>query len=365
MTRRSAGILLSLALLAASGCGKKGPILAPLVRVPQTVQDLSLSRVGNRVILNWTNPEAYIDGNPLQGLSEIEIWVIGEAGPAGAPAGKPAEGDFEKKGRLLMKIPAAGPAPAAEKAPVPRQGAAVLEPDPGEMNVKFLFFSLRARDGKRRVSDFSDPAVLDPGPAPVPPRGLKAAVFEDHIELGWSPPGGPADAGASKIAGYNVYRSEGEGPPLRLNMTPLAAPGFQDGSFAFGKVYVYFVRSAGGVAPGAVESEDSESIKVEPVDKFPPAAPQGLTTITGEGFIALSWEPAKEPDLAGYRVWRREPGRTKPVLLKELSPAENSYSDTEVENRKQYVYAITAFDRAGNESGRSAEAAGLARRPRA
>ena len=89
MTRRSAGILLSLALLAASGCGKKGPILAPLVRVPQTVQDLSLSRVGNRVILNWTNPEAYIDGNPLQGLSEIEIWVIGEAGGgAGGRAGR-------------------------------------------------------------------------------------------------------------------------------------------------------------------------------------------------------------------------------------------------------------------------------------
>ncbi len=109
MTSRAALLLLPLALVS-SGCGKKGPILPPLVRVPQPVQDVSLARVGNRVILGWSNPKAYIDGNPLQGLSEVEVWVIEEATAAGAPAAKPAKGDFEKTGRLVLKIPAAGPA---------------------------------------------------------------------------------------------------------------------------------------------------------------------------------------------------------------------------------------------------------------
>jgi predicted small lipoprotein YifL len=364
MTRRTACLFPALALLASFGCGKKGPILPPFVRVPQTVQDLSLSRVGNRALLSWTNPDAYIDGNPLQGLSEVEIWVVEEAGTAGTPPAKPAQDEIEDRGRLLLKVPAPKPASPGEKEPPPRRLSVSLEPDPGEMARNFLFFSLRARDGKKRPSEFSDPAVLEPGLALPTPAGIKAGVFEKHIEICWSPPAETADAGPSKIAGYNVYRSEGEGPPARLNSDPLAAPKFRDESFSFGKIYVYFVRSAGPGAPGGVESEDSGSIKVEPVDKFPPAAPQGLSTISGDGLVALSWEPAREADLAGYRVWRRAAGQTTPVLLKELSPAESSFSDAEVENNKQYVYSITAFDRAGNESGRSAEASGQARRPR-
>ena len=363
MTRRTALLLLPLALLS-SGCGKKGPILPPLVRVPQPIEAVSLSRVGDRVILNWSNPNAYIDGNPLQGLSEVEVWVIEEAAVAGAPAVKPAKGDFEKKGRLALKIPVAGPASPGDKNPPVPPTSASLDPDPGLMAGKALFYSLRARDEKRRPSEFSDPVVLEPGAAPLPPRDVKAEVLEKRIKLTWSSPVKPPAAGGAKIAGYNVYRSEGDGPPVRLTPSPLAALELGDESFTFGKTYIYFVRSVSSAATGAAESENSEPVKVEALDKFPPAPPQGLTTISGEGFIALSWEPARESDLAGYRVWRRVAGQTTPVLLKELSPAESSFSDAEVENDRQYVYAITAFDRAGNESGRSGEASGQARRPR-
>jgi len=115
----------------------------------------------------------------------------------------------------------------------------------------------------------------------------------------------------------------------------------------------------------SIESEDSNPVKVEPADRFAPAAPQGLTTVSGEAFVALSWEPSQEPDLAGYRVWRRAAGEPEFVLVKELSPAESSFSDAAVESGQHYVYAVTAFDRAGNESGRSAEASGQARSPRA
>src|SRR5512135_2403778 len=135
MTRRAALLLLPLALVS-SGCGKKGPILPPLVRVPQPVQDVSLSRVGNRVILSWSNPKAYIDGNPVQGLSEVEVWVIEEATAAGAPAVKPAKGDFEKTGRLVLTIPAASPASPDDKNPPVPPASAVLEPDPGALAEK-------------------------------------------------------------------------------------------------------------------------------------------------------------------------------------------------------------------------------------
>jgi hypothetical protein len=365
MTRRVAGLLLPLALLASASCGKKGPILPPLVRVPQAVEDLSLSRVGDRLVLSWTDPGAYIDGNPLEGLSEVEVWVIEQPATEGAPAQKPAPADIEKQGRLMIKVPVSDQASPSEAARPARRESVSLEPDPEAMARNVLFISVRARDGKRRPSEFSDPAILEPAKALPPPRGLKAAVFEDHIELAWAPPADLQAAGSPKIDGYNIYRSEGEGPPARLNPAPLTALEFQDADFSFGKAYVYFVRTAAPKAPVVIESEGSDPVKVEPVDVFAPAPPRGLTTISGEGFIALSWEPAAEPDLAGYKVWRRAGGETAFALLKELSPAESSFSDTEIENDRQYVYAITAIDRTGNESGRSAEAAGLARRPRA
>lgn len=361
MTRRAALIALLLALSGTSGCGKKGEILPPLARAPQPVRDVSLSRVGNRVFLGWTNPSAYVDGNPLKGIPEIEVWVIEEAAAAGAALETPDKRDIEKKGRLMTRVPGRRAAPAPGKEPSNERASAVLEPDPAVLARKSLFFSLRARDEKKRLSEFSDLLSLPPGPLVPPPSGLRASALEKSIDLSWVPPAPPGEAGAPAKFGFNVYRSDGSGVPVRLNSAPVDAAEFRDERFAFGKVYVYFVRSA---AAGGYESENSESVKVEPVDRFPPAAPQGLTLIVGEGFIALSWEPATEPDLAGYRVWRRGPGRAPLAVLKELSPAENSFTDTEVENNKRYVYAVTAFDGAGNESAKSGEAAGLARRPR-
>ncbi len=364
MMRRIALIPLFLAVLGSFGCGKKGPIVAPIVRVPQPVQDLSLSRIGNRVILSWTNPTAYINGDPLKGLSEVEVWTIEEAAAEGTAPARPGPRDFEKTGRLLVIIPGARPASAGGKDTTAERGSAVLETDAAALAQKFMFFSLRARDERKRPSEFCDPVDLAPAPTLLPPREVRAVVREKSIDLTWTPPEGVKDAASAKMAGYNLYRSEGDKAPVRINSAPLEALEFRDEKFTFGKVYAYFLRSASVTAPGTIESENSESVRVEPADKFPPAAPQGLTVIAGEGFLALSWEPSPEADLAGYRVWRREPGRTELTLLKELPPAESSYSDTEVENNRQYIYAITAFDQAGNESARSAEAAGLARRPR-
>jgi hypothetical protein len=270
--------------------------------------------------------------------------------------------DIEKKGRLLLKVPEERLASLAEKTGANRRLVLAVEPGPEELAQKTLFFSLRVRDERRRRSEFCEPAVAEAGAALAPPRGITARVFEDHIDVRWEPAASPGGAAPSGAGGYNIYRSEGEAAPVRLNKEPVRAAAFRDESFSFGKVYRYFVRSASAAAPARLESEDSEIVTVDAMDTFPPAAPLGLTIIAGQGFVALSWAPAPEPDLAGYRVWRRAAGETKWTLLKELPPAESSLTDTTVEKNKRYVYAITAFDRAGNESPKSGEAAGLSRR---
>ena len=83
-------------------------------------------------------------------------------------------------------------------------------------------------------------------------------------------------------------------------------------------------------------------------DTQPPAVPEGLRTVTGNGWIYLTWEPNSEPDLAGYRVYRSLQPYGAYTEIGETAGTE--FWDEDVENGVTYYYAITAFDEAGNES---------------
>src|SRR5215213_7595221 len=94
-------------------------------------------------------------------------------------------------------------------------------------------------------------------------------------------------------------------------------------------------------------------------DTTPPAQPQGLLAVPGDGSVSLSWTPNSDADLAGYNVYR---STTSPVpttgtpmngsaLL--TSP---SYVDVGVSNGTTYHYVVVAVDNAGNPSVASAEA---------
>lgn len=96
----------------------------------------------------------------------------------------------------------------------------------------------------------------------------------------------------------------------------------------------------------------------EPGDLSPPAAPRGLTTITGDGEVVLLWYPNEEWDLEGYRVYRndRPSGNYDRIAWVHANrPAE--YIDRAVRNGDTYHYAVSAVDFAGNESDLSPEAA--------
>ena len=68
--------------------------------------------------------------------------------------------------------------------------------------------------------------------------------------------------------------------------------------------------------------------------------------------IELNWERNTEEDLNGYRVYRAEGnGTLEKIADVSVVP---SYSDRKAEHGKTWRYAISAVDRAGNESPRSA-----------
>jgi fibronectin type 3 domain-containing protein len=362
MKRRISFLLLLFSCLVFSDCGKKGPLSPPFVRSPQAIQDLSLFQQGNKLFLSWSNPKEYVDGNPIKEISEVEIWLAEQDKKEAGSEKKLTAEAFENKAKLLATLRKDQISSFLRKGAEPTRLSYVYPLEPEKIGRVIVTFSLKTRDEKRRASEFSEPLSLTLQPSPPPPQNVKVSVLEKYIDIRWEGPAEKAGEGVpGKPAGYNVYRSAGRELPVRLNSSPTSGMEYRDENFSLGQTYRYFVRAvAMDVAPFR-ESEDSGAVEIVARDTFPPAPPTGLTVISGSGFIALSWEVNKEPDLAGYRIWRRAAGEVDFAPLKSLPATENSYSDSLVEKNLRYDYAITALDNAGNESQKSQPASGIIR----
>jgi fibronectin type 3 domain-containing protein len=82
---------------------------------------------------------------------------------------------------------------------------------------------------------------------------------------------------------------------------------------------------------------------------FAPARPSGVREVATETAVELSWEQNSEPDMAGYRVRRRQEGSEPAPIHEELLPTA-SYSDQDVVRGQEYLYTVTAVDQEENES---------------
>lgn len=88
-----------------------------------------------------------------------------------------------------------------------------------------------------------------------------------------------------------------------------------------------------------------------PRDITPPAAPRALYSVTGDGQVSLYWVENTESDLAGYRIYMA------PCASGTSCPYDRVGSTTATQfvvsglaNGLTRYYAVSAVDRAGNES---------------
>jgi hypothetical protein len=359
-TTRTA-VSLGFAAVLCLSCGRKGSIFPPLVLVPQTIETLTPGQRGDQVVLEWPAPTVFINGNPLPPSVVTEIWML--SSPAAAVPVPTDPADFPKKARKVavldvfgrpVSIEAKPAPPAPPNTPIVKLHHWEWTLSPSERASVRLTFGLRTKAGRKDFSEFRFADWL-PRPIPVPPANLKATVFRDRIEIRWAPPSVNMDGSKPPLLlGYHLYRTDPGGAPVLLGTTTAAETFFNDPSFEFGLIYAYRVRALTGEETALLESEDSAVLEVAPVDVFPPSPPTGLTSVTATGLITLFWEPSPEADVAGYRVWRRMAGEK---VFRALNPAaivENTFSDASVEKGRRYEYAVSAVDRRGNESPRTA-----------
>jgi len=95
---------------------------------------------------------------------------------------------------------------------------------------------------------------------PATPTGLQAVFSgpgqKPFIDLVWAP-----DTDAD-LSGYNVYRSDSGGEPIKLNTDPVKSPSFRDDAVLPGHQYTYAVS--------AVDVRGNESARSEPAQEKVP-----------------------------------------------------------------------------------------------
>jgi fibronectin type 3 domain-containing protein len=154
------------------------------------------------------------------------------------------------------------------------------------------------------------------------------------------------NAGAPKGVQWMVFR---QGPqdkePTEMGKTGVAR--FVDSGAEYDVEYKY---SAQATLEAAV-SDVSAAIALTPVDKFAPAAPQGITALSSASAVIVSWDRSTEPDLALYRIYRAVGDGPLARVAESTSAA--TYRDAAVSSGRTYRYAVSAVDKKGNESQQS------------
>jgi hypothetical protein len=399
----------------AVGCGKKGPPLAPLVKLPVPPPDLAATRRGNTVDLSFTVPSTNTDGTRPANVAAADVYAITApvtvppltdanlikygtkvgtvavkaprdpnlTADADDPADEvdPPEGPGLDQGAIArMNEPLTGEAltmvvvpPDKHAAPAPSAASSdgpLLGP-PAALPVRT--YAVLGTSTRGRKGPLSKRVIVPLVPPPPRPAPATIAYDESAITVSWTMPGAAAAAAddavlPARLIGtaprpaitFNVYDTTNADAAVKLTAAPIDALTYVDKRIVWGEKRCYAVVATQKVEEATIESDPPPSTCETLVDTFPPAVPKELKAISGEGAINLIWEPNAERDLAGYLVFRGvEPAET----LRQITPApivEPSFKDG-VQPGVAYVYVVRAVDKAGNWSGPSVRASETAR----
>ena len=350
-------LILAIALtgLSLAGCGTPGAPQPPSLKLPGLVEDLAAVRAGGSVTLHWTSPKKTTDHLLIKGPITAQI------------CHREGSGGCQAAGAVTI-------APGAEA-----EFRDTLPADLTSGKPRQLSYFVELKSPKGRSAGLSNPAVILAGAAPASIAGFTAEVRADGVALHWNgadttpvrlhrrlltpvaPKGKKADSGLMSAP------SEPEQRDLLVEKAG-ELKGALDSSARFGESYEYSAQRVERVSAEGktleLAGEISAPVRVDVIDRFPPAVPQGpaAVAVPEEKTIDLSWQPDTEADLAGYIVYRIASGEAaddKGAWTRISGPqplASPAYRDKTVEPGHTYRYKVSAIDLTGHESVGSAEA---------
>ncbi|MDR1045141.1 MAG: lipoprotein [Candidatus Adiutrix sp.] len=321
-------ILLLAALLAfLAACGVKTPPYPEEATLPAPVLDLSQAIADSgELILSWRPPEKNMVGRQLKEIGGFEIQmadnVLTESYCLGCP----------HQYQTVDRLPAAGPPPGLVLAPGPYTWRYRVQP--GHV-YHFRVYPLAVNGGRhpQAVSETVVWAVAPPGQL-----GFSAALGDKAVELRWNRPG------RDYLVEIEKKGPGGQWAPLAgLDQ---ASGAFSDLAVAYGQSCSYRGRLVRVKDETRARGPWSTERTVRVIDLTPPPPPGHLDAALDVDGVRLNWENvAFEPDLAGYRLYRRIEGeagftRIGPDLIRG-----NSYRDPIRQRGGESVrYQVTAVD---------------------
>jgi hypothetical protein len=306
-----------------SGCGYIGEPLPPLANVPAKIGDLSAVQRGSRIIVQFTVPQITTETKPIPGPIKLDL-----------RAGTAERFDEASWSADAKKIPAA---PIAN-------GIARYEFPANDWTGKFLIIGGRVEASNGKTGAWSNFVVLPVVAPPPMPANMKAIATAEGVKLTWA-------AQSTLATQFRVFRKPEGVTDFALAAT-VDKPEWTDAEIEYGKQYTYLAQTVMKVDDNKLaESDLSAETAIKPIDTFPPAPPTSLHVTAGPASNELSWDPNTESDLASYRVYRAASGGQLEKLA-DVAPVP-AYSDKAIQKGVEYRYAVTALDRAGNESQKS------------
>lgn len=343
-------LAVSLAVVTLAACGKKGPPVAPELRVPTVPGALRGSVDGESIVVSWTQPNTRLDGTKLRSVDRYTVYRREEADAGPPKSAMLSNGRVVGYDEIAM-IRTDAPAPATI------QGSSVTWVDRRTLSVgRRYVYVVTAEDAIGRSSAPSERLVVPFLAAPKPPADLSAQPGDRRVTLTWQPP--PALIDGSPVSGdikYVVLRGSGAtGPLATITTQPIAETTFTDTGLENDADYRYAVRAVRVEPAVTAAGEASATVAAAPLDTTPPSPPNGLVAVPSSDAVRLAWNASPEPDVATYAIYRAVGGGDFMRIATTTAPG-TVYSDRDVKPGTTYRYAVTALDNArrSNESPRS------------
>ena len=153
--------------------------------------------------------------------------------------------------------------------------------------------------------------------------------------------------------GYSVFR-KGTKDKEYVNVGKVETTSYVDSTVEPGENYKYKIGVIG--SKNTVSAYSGENI-ITITETTPPAVPAGLKVKEANiGKIVINWDKNSEGDFAKYYIYRKVDGSDNYSKYAELDGKESTtYEDKDAAEGERYSYKISAVDKSGNESDKSAE----------